>query len=265
MNDDRKESDENNGLRRWDKWALGLLGLGMLLLAAPWLLTKSAWHEALDFTKTGQIGDTIGGITAPFMSLVGSGLVYLSFRMQVEMNRIQFKAINKQFKRNNDEDKEARFGKLLDLIMVYKENYSERYIGLFSNTSKKESITYTLNSLLNTLSMRSNNNLLTTQLSSEIVRLNLKYSFISSLLDLHRRIEIADITENDMSIIKVQLELFYSDVEAYSGVHRWMAYIDRIDSRLTNETDKSIIEIITKLQKARDQILSTSEYFNPNS
>jgi hypothetical protein len=59
----------------------GLIGM----LIAPFLFTRSG---CTSFTETGQIGDTIGGITAPISSLVGSILVFLALKSQVVANKI---------------------------------------------------------------------------------------------------------------------------------------------------------------------------------
>lgn len=66
-------------------------GIGLAVLAMPILLTK---FSIVPLTTTGQIGDTIGGVTAPFLSFFGAILVYLALKSQIDANReiqIQFK------------------------------------------------------------------------------------------------------------------------------------------------------------------------------
>jgi hypothetical protein len=67
-------------------------GIGCVLLA-PFLLTRNGY---ISFSETGQIGDTIGGITAPICSLVGSILVFLALRGQIVANKITQKQIRDQ-------------------------------------------------------------------------------------------------------------------------------------------------------------------------
>jgi hypothetical protein len=68
------------------KIALRVLVLGMIgMLIAPFLFTRKGY---ISFAETGQIGDTIGGITAPITSLVGSVLVFLALRAQVLANKV---------------------------------------------------------------------------------------------------------------------------------------------------------------------------------
>lgn len=77
-----------------------ILVVGIVLIVfAPFILTRQGC-EYLDFTNTGQIGDTIGGITAPIVNLIAAILVYYAFTAQVKANEI----IQKQF----DEDNKAK-------------------------------------------------------------------------------------------------------------------------------------------------------------
>ncbi|MBP6810309.1 MAG: hypothetical protein KA138_02235 [Saprospiraceae bacterium] len=66
----------------------------IILPFIPWLLTRSFGLYYFD-NSTGAIGDTIGGITAPFCSLLGAFLVYRALIEQVNANdtfQQQFKA-----------------------------------------------------------------------------------------------------------------------------------------------------------------------------
>lgn len=58
---------------------------GIFLFLLPFLLTSET-ISIVSFRDTGQIGDTIGGITSPFLSFFGSILVYLALKAQIEAN-----------------------------------------------------------------------------------------------------------------------------------------------------------------------------------
>lgn len=61
--------------------ALLVLIIGVVaMFSAPFLFTTLGCGS---FKTTGQIGDTIGGVTAPISSLVGSILVFLALKSQV--------------------------------------------------------------------------------------------------------------------------------------------------------------------------------------
>lgn len=48
----------------------------------PWFFTQS-FFSVYNLSKTGQIGDTIGGITSPFINGIGAILIYIAFKEQV--------------------------------------------------------------------------------------------------------------------------------------------------------------------------------------
>jgi len=83
--------DNQTKHRRWAKYAL--FGGVFLLVFTPFIFTRTAWFDWIVFKDTGAIGDTIGGITAPFLNLAGAVLIYLSFSQQMEANKIQFNAL----------------------------------------------------------------------------------------------------------------------------------------------------------------------------
>ena len=63
---------------------------------APWLFTGEGCKR-LDFTETGQIGDTIGGVMGPFIAMAGVFLTFVAFLMQVRANEIQREQLHKSF------------------------------------------------------------------------------------------------------------------------------------------------------------------------
>jgi hypothetical protein len=61
-----------------------LLILGIILIfTSLYIFTRPALFASFDFSESGQIGDTIGGITAPIINLIGAYLVYISFQAPV--------------------------------------------------------------------------------------------------------------------------------------------------------------------------------------
>ncbi len=98
--EDKKE-DKKEIKISFTKRALFLLILGILfVIIAPYLFTQDVGF--LSFGSPNEIGDTIGGITAPITSLIGSILVYFAFLAQVNAN----KEIQRQIDRERDERRE---------------------------------------------------------------------------------------------------------------------------------------------------------------
>lgn len=81
-----------------------LLGIGIAgVLFGPWLFTRPClgnW-DFFDFSATGSIGDTIGGITAPIVGLVSILLLWWTLRAQLKFNQDQDE-INKEQRKFND-------------------------------------------------------------------------------------------------------------------------------------------------------------------
>jgi hypothetical protein len=124
----RKAYQNEKYFKKTERWAKIILATGIIfLIVTPFLFTRTSLLPIIDFSSTGQIGDTIGGITAPFIGLIGSVLVFLSFKAQTDMNRKQFEAIDKQFKRMKEEQKQAKYDHMQHVINVVNRQYIEDY------------------------------------------------------------------------------------------------------------------------------------------
>jgi hypothetical protein len=111
MTDDkRKEIREILGRAKW----LLLIG-GLVILIMPFILTGQYFHERFNFSDTGQIGDTIGGITAPFMNLIGAFLVFYALQAQVKANEL----IQGQIDKDNEEKECENEGRNLNQLYSY--------------------------------------------------------------------------------------------------------------------------------------------------
>lgn len=71
----------DKGFRKSFGWFL-LIALAICCL--PWIFAKNSWW--IDFTDTGQIGDTIGGIMGPFVAIAAAGLTFIAFWVQYKAN-----------------------------------------------------------------------------------------------------------------------------------------------------------------------------------
>lgn len=80
------------------------LGVGIAVFLLPLLFIQDwGWFS---FKDTGPIGDTIGGITAPFLNFFGAILIYLALKAQIDANnkiQLQFEEQKKLDYRTNFE------------------------------------------------------------------------------------------------------------------------------------------------------------------
>lgn len=98
---------QNNGILRgvplW-LWVL-IVFLLLVILAMPMILVQPG---KIDFSETGQIGDTIGGIMGPLIAILAAFLTFIAFWVQYEANVKQREDIA-------IERHEAKYYKMLDI------------------------------------------------------------------------------------------------------------------------------------------------------
>lgn len=103
--------------------------LGLLLFALPILFSSDSYFIAFN-SSTGFVGDTIGGITAPFTSLIGSILVYLALKAQIEANKL----VQNQFKKQEEDEVYRKQLNLFDnRLNILKEEINNFYYSYFSH------------------------------------------------------------------------------------------------------------------------------------
>lgn len=132
--------------------AIILLAISLFM---PYFLTLERIFD-FDFSTTGQIGDTIGGITAPFINIAAAILVYLSFKEQIKANKYLSKESSLNYiynlydkaKQNNEEFK----NKHENMYYKYANFYLQNIINgreLDSNILKTENLLTEVDSNLN--------------------------------------------------------------------------------------------------------------------
>lgn len=116
-----------------------LLCVGIpIVIFAPYVLTCNiGWS---DFTKTGAIGDTIGGLTAPFIGLIGAILVFLALKAQINANILVQKQIENQENERSIEIESNQLNKLYENLKSSIDNFSYSTIDTweFNNPESKE-------------------------------------------------------------------------------------------------------------------------------
>ena len=88
---------------RW-LWVV-IVFLLLIIMALPAIVVQPGW---IDFSETGQIGDTIGGTMGPFIAIIAALLTFVAFWVQYEANIRQREDIA-------IERHEAKFYKMLDI------------------------------------------------------------------------------------------------------------------------------------------------------
>ena len=95
-----------------------LLWVGITaIIFMPFLLTLEAFNERFNLSETGQIGDTIGGVTAPFLNLVGAFLVFYALKAQVKANELVQKQIDKDNRSKESETEAQNLNQLYSYLL----------------------------------------------------------------------------------------------------------------------------------------------------
>lgn len=99
----------NRLLKVINKWAMFTILFGIIgVIISPYFFTLPG---KIDFTKTGDIGSTIGGITAPIVGILSVLLIFISFYAQFHANQLQFRALLDE-KEEIEKEKTVRFVEL---------------------------------------------------------------------------------------------------------------------------------------------------------
>lgn len=76
------KQDSTFDISFWKSFSWFLL-IVLVICCLPWAFTRE-W--LVDFSDTGEIGDTIGGIMGPFIAIAAAGLTFIAFWVQYKAN-----------------------------------------------------------------------------------------------------------------------------------------------------------------------------------
>lgn len=89
--------EENNSLKYYLSkatlwWFVGVVAT----LVVVFIFTINTYCQWFDYSNTGQIGDTIGGISSPFIGVAAAVLTFMAFYMQFKANEMLSNQFNLQ-------------------------------------------------------------------------------------------------------------------------------------------------------------------------
>jgi hypothetical protein len=106
------------------------LGLALILILfsffAPSIFVDEAKTKDLDFTATGNIGDTIGGLMNPFVAIAGILVTFLAFYIQFSFNKFQINLFKDQWDDAQEKYEKDKFeNQFYEMLRLHKENVNE--------------------------------------------------------------------------------------------------------------------------------------------
>lgn len=184
----------------WKSFGWFLL-IAVLICCLPWVLAKHSW---IDFTETGPIGDTIGGIMGPFVAIAAAGLTFIAFWVQYKANIQQRHDIAIERFENN----------LFEMIHIQQE---------ITNGLRLEGKDYNHNDFT-----KVGRDVFQSLYESVPVRVQIENAVNN--LTLYRALELSDGVKSDMRSLK---ELWILD-HYYRHLYRIFKYIDDYDETIVN-------------------------------
>jgi len=133
--------NESIKLDSLSKWLLGIAAFIVVIsFLTPIIFTRETFTH-IDFSETGPIGDTIGGIMNPFIAIAGILLTFLAFYIQFKANKAQFQLfrfeLNNQNIHNEKQEIENRF---YEMLRLHKENVNETSILCLRRTTGSQGV-----------------------------------------------------------------------------------------------------------------------------
>lgn len=137
-----EENEHKPNQLDWKIYFLLVLAFATIVLGfiSPFILTRPSVNQDFDFSTSGQIGDTIGGLMNPFIALAGVIVTGLAFYIQYKANQQQRELflkeqaenkrqlqeqIDNQNKQNQLQQFESQF---YEMLKLHRENISEMKI-----------------------------------------------------------------------------------------------------------------------------------------
>ena len=126
----------------WKAYVLLIAALVCVLFSfiSPFVFTRDKINDDFDFTKTGAIGDTIGGLMNPFIAIAGVIVTGLAFYIQYKANLQQRelfeieqnenkKQLQDQIDNQNRQNKIQQFeSQFYEMLKLHRENITEMKI-----------------------------------------------------------------------------------------------------------------------------------------
>jgi len=197
-------------------------------IAAPYIITQISIYPYIDFSNTGSIGDTIGGITAPVINIFAALLVYLAFREQVKANDIQVEALNEE---KNIRKIEASFNTILTELNWCSNEYDQLEYGGVVGLMAIDELVKDKKKL--------NETIWVSEIASMVQKLLGLKNYLNKMIIITRTIDSSEhraILSNKILIIhRIKTRKFRSRVLNYSSEFQ----------KVVNKTGDELIEMLT--------------------
>ena len=149
--DKEKKKKEKSNINNLGGISITILIISVLMICFSFFAPRIFVQESgngIDFSNTGGIGDTIGGIMNPFIAISGVLLTFLAFFIQFKANNQQREQFRVELNAQNEQFKKTQFeNQFYEMLKLHKDNVSEleiRLIKFIKGSGKNEKIEETI-------------------------------------------------------------------------------------------------------------------------
>ncbi|AZA53411.1 hypothetical protein [Chryseobacterium sp. G0201] len=224
----------------------------ILTILAPWLFTRNSLFNWLNFRETGQIGDTIGGITAPFINILNAFLIYLAFTEQLNANKILQNQLDQEKAKEIRRLSEIKYIIIHDLeknILPRLQLIEDEMIEYIFQTEQDQLITLDLHSTFN-------DNIFKSIKHSDLF--NIFYSNFEDILQIYARVDYI------CKQLPINLsKRFPTDYDSLELINLTPEQYERIKKR-HNEKKKMLLGAIpqTVIEPCKNDIIKVLSLYN---
>lgn len=250
MDEQDKIDEIKNKAQRRINLLIGLVGLTGLCFLSVYLFTRSApsFFPVFNIKSTGEIGDTIGGITSPIIGIASAFLIYWSFQAQNRANEIQFELLKSE---GQNRKVERNFEITLTLFSHLKDDFLKLKISIGKDNQFKygksaiDNFTSKLNSLELATALNKNQKYESVQ---KHLALNIYSDFIFILHEYYimiTKIEVSEFNERE----KLELYLLLRSFYRLNLKSTCKQLVDTYDEYNLNSNDRLLIKQINNCHK----------------
>tara|TARA_R110002050_G_C8859225_1_gene507269 strand:+ start:101 stop:1171 length:1071 start_codon:yes stop_codon:yes gene_type:complete len=224
-------------------------------LFSPLIFTS--FYSGFDFTETGQIGDTIGGVMNPFVAIAGVIVTYLAFKMQFNANQNLKKELEEQITASRKQQIERQF---YEMLRLYKENVNEISINLYKldqETLRKLPLNkFTVNNINYNLELDFTMN--GRKVFSSFIE-EIKYVYILILMRAEKKVTPGKIVPKSKEYLKLAYKCFFNGTDMVYNLKN-AEYANQLEGIFDGINSNEFIGSRTKFGLNRDLFNGQSNY-----
>lgn len=225
------------------------IGLIFFSLTAPFIFTRGSVSTDFNFTQTGQIGDTVGGLMSPFINLSAVIVTGLAFYMQYRANKLQVKIFKEdvsttqeqfrteQEKQDKNHQKQQFESQFYEMLRLHKENVNEIEIDAKKRITHEEKVIKSFASSSDEPDFR----ISYTYKDYTVTKRNAFVEMLKELEFMIKKLKVSDTPELNFTSFQKIYEIYFWGLTGYES----------LAEKFTDESSKKFEDILFNIQEGQ--------------